>query len=391
MNSKQKLRYWAIVPAAGAGKRFGGLAKQYQLIAGKPMLERTLEPLLANPEIDKVMVALAADDSHWSQLSVSNHPKILTCVGGAERADSVLCGLTALQTVAQPDDWVLVHDAARPCLRAADLERLLTDVADSDVGGLLATPVADTLKRETNHQVKETLAREHLWQAQTPQMFRFGMLRTALQQAQQQGITVTDEAMAVEALGQQPLLVQGSRDNIKITYPEDKQMAEQFFSAQSQLRIGHGYDVHQLGSNRKLIMGGVEIPHHLGLIGHSDADVVLHALCDALLGAAGLGDIGQHFPDTDATHKNRDSREFLRDIYRKIQSQGYCLVNADVTIIAQAPKLAQYLPTMRAHIAEDCETVVDCINVKATTTERLGFVGREEGIACEAVVLLKRS
>lgn len=379
-------KYWVIIPAAGTGERFAAQKpKQYMPLAGKTVIEHSLQPFLDSPDIAKVIVVIAEHDNYWQQLPIAKHSKIISCVGGASRSESVLAGLKTLRLYATDNDWVLVHDAARPCFSGNNLMQLINQLTDNKIGGITAVPVADTLKKAEQNNIETTIERKDLWQAQTPQMFRYQLLVDALQQHKQ----VTDEAMAIEAMGQAVKLVPGSRQNIKVTFPEDLLMAEQFLSATTTMRIGHGYDVHAFAENRKLILGGVEVPHSKGLQGHSDADVVLHAVCDALLGAAALGDIGQHFPDTDSAHENADSRTFLREIYRKILAEGYRLVNVDVTILAQQPKLAPHIATMVANIAEDCQVQSQQVNVKATTTEKLGFIGQEQGIASEAVVLLE--
>jgi 2-C-methyl-D-erythritol 2,4-cyclodiphosphate synthase len=271
------------------------------------------------------------------------------------------------------------------------LDSLLDVVQDDEVGGLLAIPVADTLKRADSAQhVASTESREGLWQAQTPQMFRYGILKDALTKS---GGAPTDEAQAVEALGLKPKLVTGQLRNLKITFPQDLALAEAILACGSargeeMIRIGQGYDVHQLVEGRKCIIGGVEIAHEKGLLGHSDADVLLHAICDAMLGALGLGDIGKHFPDTDANYKSVDSRNLLRHVVALLKSHGFALSNLDATIIAQDPKMAPHIETMCENIAIDCGVKRSQVNVKATTTEKLGFTGRGEGIAAEAVCLI---
>jgi len=383
-------RYFVIIPASGSGLRFGAKTpKQYLPLLGIPILKRSIDVFLMDPSIEKIVVTLNKADQHWSSLGFEAHKKIATTSGGERRCDSVLAGLKKCKELgATADDWILVHDAVRPCLRPKDLHNLINKLKNHPVGGLLVTPVRDTLKEIKAEQIEATLSRENLYQAQTPQMFRYELLLNALEQALNIDLEVTDEAMAIEQLGLNPLGVEGGPTNIKITYPEDLMMAENFLKSSSDFRIGHGYDVHPFASSRKLILGGIEIPFDRGLLGHSDADAVLHALVDALLGALGLGDIGQHFSDQDPENSGRDSREFLSLVYRKVKAQGYRLKNADVTILAQVPKLSPYILSMRSAIADLCETELSQINIKATTTEGLGYIGREEGIAVEAVVLL---
>jgi 2-C-methyl-D-erythritol 4-phosphate cytidylyltransferase/2-C-methyl-D-erythritol 2,4-cyclodiphosphate synthase len=284
-----------------------------------------------------------------------------------------------------------------------DLSRLIAQevVGDPECGGILALPVADTLKSAGGaRRILATPSREGLWQAQTPQMFRAGLLGRALQQAASQGVTVTDEASAVEALGLQPLLVPGSSDNFKVTLPGDLALAEavlqrrqlqsSVLAASPALRVGQGFDVHVLCEGRPLIIGGVNIPYARGLLGHSDADVLLHALIDALLGAAALGDIGRHFPDTDARWQGADSRVLLRQVLTLLRQSGFAIVNIDATIIAEQPKMAPHIPAMLSNVAADLGLTRAQVNIKAKTFERIGALGRGEGIAVEAIAMLEQ-
>ncbi|HXH01714.1 MAG TPA: 2-C-methyl-D-erythritol 4-phosphate cytidylyltransferase [Candidatus Competibacteraceae bacterium] len=390
-------RHWAVVPAAGVGKRMqAARPKQYLRLAGRTVIEHTLHTLLAHPRIAGVVVAVAADDPYWPAQRLAAGKPLLTAPGGTERCHSVANALARLAGLAAADDWVLVHDAARPCLRHEDLDRLLDTLADDAVGGLLAVPVRDTLKQaDAAERVTATVDRSRLWHALTPQMFRYGLLRRALDSALAAGILVTDEAAAVEALGLAPRLVEGRADNLKITRPEDLALAEFFMAKadpdernESTMRIGHGFDVHAFGPGEFITLGGVRIPHAQGLLAHSDGDVLIHALCDALLGAAALGDIGRHFPDSDATYQGADSRVLLRHVVTLLEGKRLRVGNVDATIIAQAPKMAPHVEAMRANLADDLRVELGAVNVKATTTERLGYIGRGEGIAVHAVALL---
>lgn len=392
-------RLWCLLPAAGIGQRMQAeLPKQYLPLAGKTLLEVTLAAIhQAFPQAE-IILPLHPEDRWWPKIQQRlnlAHPqlKLLTCAGGSERADSVLAGLEALESRAAPDDWVLVHDVARPCVSQKDLQQLWNQLQTSSCGGLLAAPVADTMKRSNDcEQVVATVDRQQLWHALTPQMFRFGLLKQSLETALSQGLAITDEASALEAAGYQPQLVAGSRNNLKVTRPEDLPLAEKLLNkGSSAMRIGQGFDVHKFGPGDHVILGGVTIPHDQGLIAHSDGDVLIHALCDALLGACALGDIGHHFPDTDPAYAGADSRDLLRQVMQAIAGKGYRLVNADMTLIAQAPKMAPHLPAMLEKLAEDLQTPVDRLNIKATTTEKLGFTGRKEGIAAQAVVLLEQA
>ena len=389
---------WCLLPAAGIGQRMGAdLPKQYLPLAGQTLLEVTLAVMhQAFPQATLVL-PLHPKDRWWPEVERNlkqNHPdlQLLTCIGGTERADSVLAGLELLKDQAQADDWVLVHDVARPCVSRQDLQQLWSQLQSSPCGGLLAAPVADTMKRSNaDQQVLETVERKQLWHALTPQMFRFALLKQSLETALSQGLAITDEASALEAAGYQPQLVAGSRNNLKVTLPEDLPLAEKILQKdQATMRIGQGFDVHKFGPGDHVILGGVKIPYQQGLVAHSDGDVLIHALCDALLGACALGDIGHHFPDDDPAYAGADSRELLRQVMQAVSAKGYRLVNADMTLIAQAPKMAPHLPAMLEKLAADLQARVDSLNIKATTTEKLGFTGRKEGIAAQAVVLLEK-
>jgi 2-C-methyl-D-erythritol 4-phosphate cytidylyltransferase/2-C-methyl-D-erythritol 2,4-cyclodiphosphate synthase len=397
-------RVWAIVPAAGRGARFTGSApglgaKQYAPLLGATVLEWSLRALLAEPRVRAVVVALAANDAHWPSVAAKlQSPKLRTTIGGVNRQDSVTNGLDALAAEAAADDWVLVHDAARPCLNATDLGALLDAVgagtarpagAAVSVGAVLAAPIVDTVKRELGDHVA-TVDRQGLWRALTPQVFAFAELRHALKEATLAGIAVTDEAQAVERMGLRPTLVQGSPFNVKVTLPEDLIVAARVLkmTEDTPMRVGQGFDVHAFGAGDHVVLGGVRIAHPKGVVAHSDGDVVIHALCDAVLGAMGDGDIGQHFPDSDPRYRGADSRVFLRVVAARMQAAGLKLINADVTVLAEAPRIAVHRAAMAANLSADLGVPAQLINIKATTTERLGFIGRGEGLAALASVLL---
>jgi len=417
-------RVWAIVPAAGRGARFaeqsGAAPKQYASLLGATVLEWSLRALLAEPRVHAVMVALAADDGRWPSIAARlASPKLQTTVGGANRQDSVANGLDALAAQAAADDWILVHDAARPCLSAADLGSLLDAVgvvsavdappaagaapaaaaapaagAVGRDGAVLAAPVVDTVKRELGDQVV-TVDRQGLWRALTPQVFGFAQLRRALKEAKLAGVEVTDEAQAIERLGLRPTLVQGSPFNVKVTRLQDLataadilKMTELKTTEDRPMRVGQGCDVHAFGEGDHVILGGVRISYAKGVVAHSDGDVVIHALCDAILGALGDGDIGQHFPDSDPRYRGADSRVFLRVVAARMQAAGMKLINADITVLAEAPRIAAHRAAMAANLSADLGAAPQLINIKATTTEKLGFIGRGEGLAALASVLL---
>jgi 2-C-methyl-D-erythritol 4-phosphate cytidylyltransferase / 2-C-methyl-D-erythritol 2,4-cyclodiphosphate synthase len=400
MKVPSRRRVWAIVPAAGRGARFSAskteaLPKQYAPLAGATVLEWSLHALLAEQRVQAVVVALAPGDEHWPGIAAKlDSPKLLNTLGGANRQDSVTNGLDFLAARAAADDWVLVHDAARPCLSAADLGALLDAVEDSanapDIAGaVLAAPVVDTVKREAADTVT-TVDRQGLWRALTPQVFGFASLRQALKEATRAGVEVTDEAQAVERMGLRPKLVQGSPFNVKVTRAADLAVAASVLKMTEAMpmRVGQGFDVHAFGEGDHVILGGVRIAHARGIVAHSDGDVVIHALCDALLGAMGDGDIGQHFPDSDPRYRGADSRVFLRAVAARMQAAGLELINADVTVLAEAPRIGMHRAAMAANLSADLGTSPQLVNIKATTTERLGFIGRGEGLAAMASVLL---
>ncbi len=410
-------RVWAIVPAAGSGARFaasapGSAPKQYAPLLGATVLEWSLRELLAEPRVHAVVVALAPDDAHWAGIAARLHcPKLLTTTGGANRQDTVINGLDFLAAQAAADDWILVHDAARPCLNASDLCALLdalgacavqptpntsepgggaiTDGGPSFAGAVLAAPIVDTVKREHGDHVA-TVDRHGLWRALTPQIFAFAQLRDALKEARLAGIAVTDEAQAIERMGFRPRLVPGSAFNVKVTRAEDLSIVARILkmTEDTRMRVGQGFDVHAFGEGDHVILGGVRIAHSKGVVAHSDGDVIIHALCDAMLGALGDGDIGQHFPDSDPRYRGADSRVFLRVVAARMQAAGLRLINADVTVLAEAPRVAAHRAAMAANLCADLGVSAQLINIKATTTERLGFIGRGEGLAASASVLL---
>jgi len=396
MSAPAPRRFWAIVPAAGRGERFASAAatatpKQYTLLLGRSVLEWSLRALLCEPRIEGIVVVLASGDERWPEVAGRlNSPKLLTAIGGAHRQDSVMSGLEFLASRAAPGDWVMVHDAARPCVSGDDIGALADAVANSN-GAVLAAPIVDTVKR-AGAEANETVDRTGLWRALTPQVFAYAQLRRALREAADAGAAVTDEAQAMERIGIRAALVAGSPFNIKVTRVEDLQIAADILKMRekSQMRIGQGVDVHAFGAGDHVVLGGVRIAHNQGIVAHSDGDVVIHALCDALLGAMGDGDIGQHFPDSDPRYRGADSRVFLRVVAERMSAAGLHLVNADITVLAESPRIGAHRGAMSANLAADLKVSADAINIKATTTERLGFIGRKEGLAAMASVLLSR-
>ncbi len=386
---------YALVPCAGVGERAGaGGPKQYRLLAGQTVVARTLSTLARVPAIEQTLVVLASGDLDF-EVSAPHFTGWAEPCGGASRAASVAAGLDALARRGVRDrDWVLVHDAARCLVSVAAILRLVEACKADAVGGLLALPVADTLKQAgPRDRAEATIDRLGKWTAQTPQMFRLGLLRDALRRASS---TVTDEASAVEALGHAPRLVPGEPDNFKLTWPADFELAQRLLQNAAMppmtlpvLRLGEGWDTHALVSGRPLVLGGVTIPHSHGLAGHSDADALAHAITDALLGAAALGDIGRHFPDTDAAFAGADSLVLLAEAARRVRAAGFDVVNVDSTIVAQAPKMAPHIDAMRAKLADALGVVIAQVNVKAKTAENLGPVGEGRAIEARAVCLLQ--
>lgn len=383
----------AIIPAAGSGTRMQtSLPKQYLELDGRPILIHTVAALADCAEIDRIIIAVAEDrlDSTRKLLDAWRlDAKGEVIAGGRRRQDSVKAGLDHL---GDDIDIVLVHDGARPLVDGDVIRRCLHE-ANSCGAAIAAVPVKDTLKRgDMDQRVAATIDRQGLWQAQTPQAARLPLLRRAFAAAGDQD--VTDEAMLLEIAAIPVSLVMGSESNIKITRPEDLIMAEKLLRRPdpapdpASVRIGHGFDAHRFAAARRLVLGGIDIDHHQGLAGHSDADVVTHALCDAILGALGLGDIGCHFPDTDDTYRDIYSILLLERVCETMRGAGFVVGNLDITIVCQQPKLAPHLDAMRRKLAEACATEPSRLNIKATTTEKMGYTGREEGIGCHAVALL---
>jgi 2-C-methyl-D-erythritol 4-phosphate cytidylyltransferase/2-C-methyl-D-erythritol 2,4-cyclodiphosphate synthase len=371
------MRIAALLVAAGSGTRFGSeTPKQFLPLAGVPIIRRAAEALLA--EVD---VLLPVGDAAMIGAALAGLPHLPAVPGGRERQDSVLAGLEAL--VAAAPDIVLVHDAARPVIPPGTIAALLTALERAD-GAIPALAVADTLKRGEHSIIVGTVPRAGLFRAQTPQAFHFPLLlrvhRAAVGQA------ATDDASLLEAAGHKVQLVAGSDTNVKVTVKEDLVRLDTASRSTLIPRVGTGFDVHRLEPGRKLMLCGVEVPHELGLSGHSDADVGIHALCDAIYGALAEGDIGRHFPPSEATWKDADSARFLAHAAGRITARGGILANADVTLICERPKITPHAGAMMARLADILGVDASLVSVKATTTERLGFPGRGEGIAAQAAV-----
>lgn len=394
------IRTAVVIVAAGSGSRAardGDAPKQYRPLAGRPVLAHTLAAVLAHPAIDAVVVAIHPDHADLYAETVApfdDDPRLLAPVGGgATRQASVRAGLEALAEVAP--DRVLVHDAARPFVTAAVIDRTLAGLEAAD-GALAAVAIVDTLKRtDAAGAIVETISRERVHAAQTPQGFRYAALRAAHVHAAREGRDdFTDDAAVAEWAGLDVRVVAGDPSNVKLTTNDDFVAAEtrmtlDRFARLPDVRVGTGYDVHALVPGDRVTLCGVEIAHTARLEGHSDADVALHAVTDAILGALGDGDIGAHFPPSEAQWRGVDSAVFLRDALARLAARGGMLAHVDVTIVAEAPKIGPHREAMRARLAEICACPLDRIGVKATTNEKLGFVGRREGIAVVSTATIR--
>lgn len=371
----------AVVVAAGSGSRSGG-AKQWRALGGKPVIRWSVEALLKAGAGDVVIVIPVGADAEAAE-ALDGLTGWRAVHGGATRAGSVQAGLAAL---GGPEDRpVLVHDAARPFLSAAVIARCIEALDDAD-GALPALPVADSLRRAVDGLVAGSVEREALWRAQTPQAFRLKTLTDAWASWPADEVA-TDEATVVERAGGRVKIVEGDARLMKLTYPEDFAMAEALIPRT--VRIGQGYDVHRWGPGQSVWLCGLEIPHDQTLIGHSDADAGLHALTDAILGAIGEGDIGDHFPPTDDTWKGAPSDLFLKHAAGLVTARGGRISNVDVTLICERPKVKPHRQAMRERLAEILGIPLDAVSVKATTSEGLGFTGRGEGLAAQAVATVE--
>jgi 2-C-methyl-D-erythritol 4-phosphate cytidylyltransferase/2-C-methyl-D-erythritol 2,4-cyclodiphosphate synthase len=375
------MSFSAVVVAAGEGLRAGpGEPKAWRSLAGRPLVRWSVEGLLS-AGADEIVVVVAADRLAAADEALQGLVGWRAVAGGKTRADSVQAGLAALSCGRnQP---VLVHDAARPFVTRVHVARLLAALELAD-GAVPALPVPDTLKRGEG-LVDETVSREGLWRAQTPQAFRLGRLKAAYRRwpANEEP---TDDASVMERAGGQVAMAPGDPMLMKLTWPEDFLMAEQLAGSRRIVRTGFGVDAHRFGPGTVVWLGGIRIEHDLGLVGHSDADAGLHALTDALLGAIAEGDIGQHFPPSNPKWKGASSDQFLLHAVELCHAKGGRLLNADLTLICERPKIGPHRDAMRARIAELLDLPVDRVSVKATTTEGMGFTGREEGLMAQAII-----
>jgi 2-C-methyl-D-erythritol 4-phosphate cytidylyltransferase/2-C-methyl-D-erythritol 2,4-cyclodiphosphate synthase len=379
----------ALILAAGSGTRAGGKTpKQYQPILGEPVLRHTLRAFCQHADVSMVQAVIAENAFDLYAQAAAGLPTLKPVIGGDTRQASVLRGLKAL--AAYGPDVVLIHDGARACVDESTISRVIVALHDAK-GAIAALPVSDTLKSDAAGFAVTGPARDELWRAQTPQGFRFDGILAAYETATE---TYTDDAAVAEAAGLEVRLVRGSEDNTKITYEEDFTRAAVILAGRKgahmmETRTGYGADVHRFGAGDHVWLCGIAIPHSHALAGHSDADVALHALTDAVLGAIGAEDIGAHFPPSDPTWAGASSDRFLHHATEMARKQGGRITHLDVTIICEAPKVGPHREVMRARIAEICELDLARVSVKATTTEKLGFTGRGEGIEARAVATIE--
>jgi 2-C-methyl-D-erythritol 4-phosphate cytidylyltransferase / 2-C-methyl-D-erythritol 2,4-cyclodiphosphate synthase len=376
----------ALVVAAGRGTRLGApLPKQYLPLGGVPVLRHGLRTLLAHPAIASVRVIIHPDDRVHYDAAAGGLDLMAPVDGGAQRQDSVRNGLESL--AGEAPDLVLIHDGARPFLDHGVVDRVLAGL-ESHQGAIAALPVQDTVKRGNGVRIVATIDRSALWRAQTPQGFHYRPILDAHRAAA--GAELSDDAAVAERAGIAVALVEGSEDNFKVTTMDDLARAERHLAARNgDIRTGQGFDVHVFGPGDHVWLCGVAVPHAQGLVGHSDADVGLHALTDAMLGAIGAGDIGMHFPPSEPQWRGAPSHRFLRHAAGLVAAAGGSIAHVDVTIICERPKVGPHRAAMAARIAEILALAPTRVNVKATTTEGLGFTGRGEGIAAQAVATIR--
>ena len=375
------MKVTALIVAAGKGERLGGgVPKQYRSIGGKPVLRHAAEALGRHPRVDELRVVVGADQQDIASATLSGLAIAPLIEGGAERSDSVRNGLLGLE-----DGIVLVHDAARPFCPASVVDRLLDAVAQADCA-VPTMPVADTLAKGAD-ALEASVDRRGLLRVQTPQACHIRQLRSAFGAADR--VAATDESTLMLAAGFKVAAVEGHAMLEKLTTADDWARAEALLASGMVSRTGFGFDVHAFGGDGPIMLGGVAVPHARGLAGHSDADVVLHAITDALLGAAALGDIGQHFPPSDPQWKGAASDLFLRHAADLIRRGGGIIDHVDCTVVGEEPKVAPHRSAIAARVAEILELRARQVSIKATTTERMGFTGRREGLAAQAVATIR--
>ena len=379
------MRFSAVIAAAGVGRRAGGeRPKQWRLLAGKPVLRWSVEGLAA-AGAERLAVVVADGEQAAAAEALAGLDRVRVVLGGAERADSVKAGLAALAD--SPPEAVLIHDAARPFVQPRHVAVLLQALESAD-GAVPVLAVSDTLKREAAGGALSTVSRAGLYRVQTPQAFRYDLLAAGYA-AWSQAEAPTDDAGPVELAGGRVVAAAGDPMLMKLTYPEDFAMAEALAGQARITRVGQGFDAHRFGPGDEVWLCGVRIAHDRALVGHSDADAGLHALTDALLGAVGQGDIGDHFPPSDPKWRGAASDQFLLHAMQLVQGVGGRVINADVTLICEEPRIKPHREAMRGRLAELLQLPLDRVSVKATTTEAMGFTGRREGLAAQAIVAVE--
>ncbi len=397
-------RTTALIVAAGSGTRFGSpIPKQYQDIGGLPILRRSILAFLNHPHITDVQIVISPQHRDLYDRAVTGLDMPPPVHGGATRQDSVRLGLEALAAQENPPDFVMIHDAARPLIDTLTITAV-RKALDTAQGAIAAKPLVDTLKRGTvcshgcgsdsdrrvvaDQIIVETIDRANLWQAHTPQAFHFGAILKAHQATI--GQQLTDDAAVAEKAGMSVTLVPSNPDNMKITNPDDLDRAARLLGQNfGDIRTGMGFDVHRLIDGDVIHLGGLAIPHTKTLEGHSDADVILHAITDALLGTMAAGDIGTHFPPSDPQWKGADSALFVRHVVQMINEHGGMIAHVDVIVMGEEPKLTPHRAAMQKRLAELLEVNEGRVSLKATTTERLGFTGRGEGLAAQAIATVR--
>jgi 2-C-methyl-D-erythritol 4-phosphate cytidylyltransferase/2-C-methyl-D-erythritol 2,4-cyclodiphosphate synthase len=377
---------YALVLAAGRGARFGGtLPKQYLPLGGMTVLRHAVSAFAANTRLAGIQVTIRPEDRGEYEAALTGFNLLPPVAGGAERQDSVRLGLEALAPLKPAR--VLIHDGARPLLDAAMIDRVI-DALDRAPAAIPGLPLGDTIKRVADGVITGTLDRTGLWRVQTPQGFHFDAILAAHRAVA--GQALTDDAAVAEAAGIAPVIVMGSEANVKVTTADDLVAAERLIAArQADIRVGQGFDVHPFGPGDGLMVCGVRVAHSGGVVGHSDADVGLHALTDAVLGAIGAGDIGMHFPPSDPQWKGASSDRFLAHAVEMVRARGGGIAQLDVTIICERPRIGPHRAAMVERVAAIAGIAADRVSVKATTTEKLGFTGRGEGIAAQAIATVR--
>lgn len=379
----------AVILAAGSGSRMASeITKQRMCLLGESVLRRSVKAFSSCERINSIVVVCRSDEVDWAREELSSFSKVCAIIsGGKTRAESARLGFSSIPV---ESEFVAIHDAAR-CLITEENISCVIDAAIKYGAATAGSYVSDTIKQLEENMICATLPREALFMAHTPQIFKCDLYRAALERSSADE-RITDDNMLIESLGIRVCPVDTGKNNIKLTTPEDISYAEYIIERRGlvDIRVGHGYDVHRLVEGRRLILGGVNIPHSKGLLGHSDADVLVHAIMDALLGACGLGDIGRHFPDNDSKYKDISSLLLLKSVSELLSDNGFSVMNIDSTIVIQSPKIAGYIDEMVGNISEILGIERGRVNVKATTEERLGFTGNEDGICAHAVATVKK-